>query len=300
VLPNTKVSLLDEKGAVVFQTMTDKDGNYRFDIEPGKTYKLQFTQPGHEEKNIEATSIDVKGHMVINAQLEKKPDFGILCRITDAADNSPLDEVQVSVKDRSSGKLLINTTTSSNGEVQTGLESVKVGDVLTLDVSLTKSGYLTKTQTIQVTIKSPGLINLHELMDVSIGKIDVGIDLASLIDIKPIYFDLGKYTIRKDASIELDKIVKIMNEYPSMEIELGSHTDCRGSVASNATLSDNRAKASAEYIKKRISNPGRINGKGYGESKLKIDCPCEGTVKSTCSEDEHQQNRRTEFIIMKM
>jgi outer membrane protein OmpA-like peptidoglycan-associated protein len=111
---------------------------------------------------------------------------------------------------------------------------------------------------------------------------------------------LGKATIRKDAAIELDKIVKVMNDYPNMEIELGSHTDCRGSIASNTTLSDKRAKASAEYIQKKISNPSRIYGKGYGETKLKVDCPCEGTVKSNCSEEQHQQNRRTEFIIIKM
>ena len=60
------------------------------------------------------------------------------------------------------------------------------------------------------------------------------------------------------------------------------------------------AKASAEYIKKRISNPQRIYGKGFGESKLKVNCPCEGAVKSNCSEEEHQKNRRTEFIIIKM
>ena len=69
-----------------------------------------------------------------------------------------------------------------------------------------------------------------------------------------------------------------MNENPMMEIELGSHTDCRSSYAFNEKLSDNRAKASAEYIKTRITNPERIYGKGYGEYKLKVDCPCEGTV----------------------
>ena len=91
-----------------------------------------------------------------------------------------------------------------------------------------------------------------------------------------------------------------MKENPKMEIELGSHTDCRGSIASNDYLSNNRATASANYIKERIPNPERIYGKGYGESKLKVNCPCEGTVKSTCPETEHQKNRRTEFIIMKM
>ena len=91
-----------------------------------------------------------------------------------------------------------------------------------------------------------------------------------------------------------------MKDYPTMVIELGSHTDCRGSIASNEKLSDNRAKASAAYIKARIPNPERIYGKGYGEAKLKNGCGCEGAVKSTCSEAEHQENRRTEFIIMKM
>jgi outer membrane protein OmpA-like peptidoglycan-associated protein len=122
-------------------------------------------------------------------------------------------------------------------------------------------------------------------------------DLATLIDIKPIYFDLGKSVIRKDAALELDKIVKVMNDYPTMKIELGSHTDCRSSIAFNEKLSANRAQASADYIKSRIQNPERIYGIGFGESKLMIDCPCEGTVKSSCSEEDHQQNRRTEFVV---
>jgi outer membrane protein OmpA-like peptidoglycan-associated protein len=97
-----------------------------------------------------------------------------------------------------------------------------------------------------------------------------------------------------------ENIVAVMNENPTMVIELGSHTDCRSSYAFNEKPSDRRAKASAEYIKKRISNPERIYGKGYGESQLKVDCPCEGAVKSDCSEEEHQRNRRTEFKIIKM
>jgi outer membrane protein OmpA-like peptidoglycan-associated protein len=121
-----------------------------------------------------------------------------------------------------------------------------------------------------------------------------------MLNIKPIYFDLNKFNIRKDAAIELDKIVKVMNENPTMVIELGSHTDCRGTIAANETLSQNRANSSANYIKTRITNPERIYGKGYGETKLLNDCGCEGTVKSTCTDQQHQLNRRTEFIIIKM
>lgn len=119
-----------------------------------------------------------------------------------------------------------------------------------------------------------------------------------LVNVNPIYFDLGKHKIRDDAKIELDKIIKIMNDNPTIQIELGSHTDCIASEKSNMKLSEKRAKASADYIKKGIKNPERITGQGYGETMLKVDCPCEGKIKSTCSDEEHQLNRRTEFVLI--
>lgn len=123
-------------------------------------------------------------------------------------------------------------------------------------------------------------------------------DLGYLLDLNPIYFDLNKYFIRPDAKIEMDKIVKIMNQYPDMIVELSSYTDCRETEKYNQVLSDKRAKGSAEYIKSRISRPERIYGKGYGETKLVNRCACESDVVSHCPESEHQQNRRTEFMIM--
>jgi len=65
------------------------------------------------------------------------------------------------------------------------------------------------------------------------------------------------------------------------------------------SLSDRRAKSSAEYIQKRINDPKRIFGKGYGESKLVNDCECEDKQTTPCSEEQHQANRRTEFRIVK-
>jgi outer membrane protein OmpA-like peptidoglycan-associated protein len=119
-----------------------------------------------------------------------------------------------------------------------------------------------------------------------------------MIEINPINFDLNKYNIRPDAAIELDKIVEIMNQYPKMVVELGSHTDCRGSRSYNESLSDRRAKASAAYIKERITDPQRIYGKGYGETILLNDCECEGSIQSSCSEEELAINRRTEFKVI--
>jgi outer membrane protein OmpA-like peptidoglycan-associated protein/tetratricopeptide (TPR) repeat protein len=131
-------------------------------------------------------------------------------------------------------------------------------------------------------------------------KIKVGTDLVKIkeLEFNAIYFDLDKFNIRPDAATELDKIVKVMNQFPDMKVELGSYTDCRETKAYNQILSDKRAKTSANYIKKRITKPERIYGKGYGKTKLVNGCACDGNVVSDCSEEEHQKNRRSEFIII--
>ena len=136
-------------------------------------------------------------------------------------------------------------------------------------------------------------------------NMEVGADLGKIVHVDqnvldhPIYFDFDKYNLRPDALSELKKIVEVMNEYPKMIVEVRAYTDCRGTMHYNQVLSDKRANASLTYIKKGITNPARIYGKGYGETNLVNGCACEGDVVSDCSEEEHQQNRRTEFIIMK-
>jgi outer membrane protein OmpA-like peptidoglycan-associated protein len=136
-------------------------------------------------------------------------------------------------------------------------------------------------------------------------KVEVGADLAKIVKLnqavlnQPIYFDLDKYNLRPDAVTELNKIVQVMNEYPAMVVELRAYTDCRDTYEYNQILSDKRARVSAWYIKSRITKPERVYGKGYGETNLVNGCACEGDVVSTCSEEEHQKNRRTEFIIVK-
>jgi outer membrane protein OmpA-like peptidoglycan-associated protein len=163
-------------------------------------------------------------------------------------------------------------------------------------VTVLKDKYITQTFEWIITLDTA---KLDHHLSYQIEMIDIGLDLARIFDLKPIYFDLNKATIRPDAKLELDKIVKALNDNPTVEIELGSHTDCRSSMSYNITLSDKRAKASAAYIKARITNPNRIYGKGYGETQLVNGCECEGTVKSTCTDAEHQANRRTEFKIVK-
>jgi outer membrane protein OmpA-like peptidoglycan-associated protein len=145
------------------------------------------------------------------------------------------------------------------------------------------------------------LENMIRIMEGKITEADLkkDVDLAELLVLSPIYFDVDKFDIRPDAALELDRIVEIMNEFPKLEIELRAHTDCRGSDKHNQELSDSRAKSSADYIKERIINPGRVKFKGYGKTMPKIDCSCDGRDnKPRCTDNDHQMNRRTEFIII--
>ncbi len=115
-----------------------------------------------------------------------------------------------------------------------------------------------------------------------------------IVNINPIYFSLNQANIRKDAARELDKVVAIMKKYPALMIEGGSHTDSRGGDAYNIKLSTKRAKSTVNYIIKHGIDASRITAKGYGESQPTNRC----TNGVRCSEKEHQQNRRTEFVIL--
>lgn len=230
--------------------------------------------------------------------LEEDPKLALVAQVKDTKTGILVDGATIKLKDSISNRS--EDLVYADGDYRKKISDKKIGDRLVYTMTIEKPGYLSKTVTIRHTISKPGDIKLAELTDLNIGKVEVGMDLAKMIDIKPIYFDLGKSAIRKDAAVELDKVAEIMKEYPNMFIELGSHTDCRSAAASNMKLSTARAKASAAYIVKKGINKSRIVGKGYGETKLLNNCACEGKTVSDCPEEEHTKNRRTEFIITRM
>lgn len=235
----------------------------------------------------------------IRKDTNDKFDFSLNCVVTDSKTNQLLDSVEVTIFDNLLKLILTKKITSIDGSILESLNRTKLNDSLSITITLKKRGYFTKVVNYNSVLSKAGVVNINETIDLSLTKMEKGMDLAKIFNINPIYFDVNKSNIRPDATKELNKIIAVMNENPTLEIELGSHTDCRAPKLYNEKLSDQRAKASAAYIKLKIVNPSRINGIGYGESKLITDCPCEGNVKSSCSEADHQMNRRTEFKIIK-
>lgn len=126
-----------------------------------------------------------------------------------------------------------------------------------------------------------------------IKKVTTGDDLAKVFAIENVLFSLNKYNINPNTEQNLAKVIAVMEQYPNMKIDICSHTDSRASEAYNANLSNKRAQATLNYMLKKGIDKKRLTAKGYGELQLLNDCS-DGV---SCTEEQHQINRRSEFII---
>jgi outer membrane protein OmpA-like peptidoglycan-associated protein/tetratricopeptide (TPR) repeat protein len=126
--------------------------------------------------------------------------------------------------------------------------------------------------------------------------ITVGTDLGKLLKIPMNFFDLGKATIKKTSEPQLQKIVDMLKQYPTIKLDIRSHTDSRSSTESNQILSDKRAESTKNWLVQKGIDSSRLTAKGYGETQLVNKC-ADGVK---CTEQQHQQNRRSEFIIISL
>ncbi|CAI2768707.1 OmpA family protein [Flavobacterium collinsii] len=209
--------------------------------------------------------------------------------VVDQETNTILDNTKV---------ILLDEQFKTIDEVVTGRDgsySLKVKCNTIYYVRGAKQDYETKE--IPVTIKGQtGETSLTIPLEKRIKSIGIGTDLAKTLNIPIIYFDLDKSFIRKDATFELEKILAVMKQYPKMKIDVRSHTDSRQTAAYNIALSNRRAKSTIDWLVKNGVTPNRLTGRGYGESQLVNNC----SDRVTCTEAEHQLNRRSEFIIVSM
>ncbi len=113
------------------------------------------------------------------------------------------------------------------------------------------------------------------------------------IVLENIYYDFDRWEIRPDARPTLNRLARELELNPDIRIQLQSHTDCRGSTKYNQELSEKRARAVIDYLISRGIDPGRLEARGFGESRPLTNCAC-----NQCTEEEHQLNRRTSFVIV--
>lgn len=166
----------------------------------------------------------------------------------------------------------------------------KLGCGQAYKVQVNKEGYFTKEFVVDTNRE------IQQRVNIEIELINKGDDLFKKLKLAPIHFDFDSARIRPDAQVELQKVVDVLLKHPTIQLDVRSHTDSRGNDAYNMKLSERRAQATIQWMIGQGIDASRLTGKGYGESQLVNGCS--NGVK--CSEAEHQENRRSEFIVMDM
>lgn len=251
------------------------DFAYIIDISNKSGYISSNREGGKGDDDIYSFEIPECGYDVTGIVLDKNT-------------NKILPNAKVILKDTDNTELQY-VVSNNKGEFSFNLKCKEV----TYIVEATKDEYEDDFTDFKVDVKSDETLNLKLALKPIAAS--VGTDLAVLLNLEPIYFDYDKSYIRPDAEIELAKVIRYMKEYPNVKVDVRSHTDSRGRDAYNLALSERRnASTKAYIIDKGKINSNRISGKGYGETQLTN--RCSNGVK--CTKEEHQANRRSEFIVV--
>ena len=203
----------------------------------------------------------------------------LLVIVTNAKTGEILSNAKVAILDDK--KNIIATETSNDkGEVNFKVECDK-----SYSIQASKDGF---EGNVFPVAKSKGPT---AKIDAALQPIDVIVTPTEII-LNPIYFEFDKSNITQEGAFELDKLVQVMQNNDKLVIYAKSHTDRRGDDNYNLILSDLRAKATVQYVISKGISTERISGKGFGESEPKVAC-------DKCTEADHSQNRRSEFLIVK-
>jgi outer membrane protein OmpA-like peptidoglycan-associated protein len=246
---------------------------------PINTEKDDFAFTYNKTQNIGFLSSNRNGnddiyevHTICNAD--------IVTVVTNAKTGAILTNTSVSIVDDKKN-IIVTEVSNSKGEV-----TYKVDCDKSYAIVAAKDGF--ESNTIEVAKSNGGMITIP----IALQPIDVIITETEII-LKPIFFEYNKSNITREGAYELDKLVQVLKSNDQLIILAKAHTDNRGGDAFNLSLSDRRAKATAQYVISKGIQAYRISGKGMGESEPKVDC------KENCTEEEHAQNRRSEFLIVK-
>jgi peptidoglycan-associated lipoprotein len=202
--------------------------------------------------------------------------------VRDRKTNEPLRDAVVTLQNKIT-QTPLKTITDGQGRY-----TFKLDSVTDYDLSTVKTAYTTVTG---IPLTTKGLTESQTLKkDVYLDKIE----LKKPVKLENIYFDLDKWNIRPDAAEELDKLVKLLKDNPTWDVEMSSHTDSRAPDAYNIKLSQRRAESTVKYLVEHGIDADRLSAKGYGETRLVNKC----SNGVPCTEEEHQENRRTEFTIL--
>ncbi|MGB0427489.1 MAG: OmpA family protein [Flavobacteriales bacterium] len=283
-LPYASVVFKDSDGQLVYKGLTDEEGRVEIDHLEADNYKVLG-----ELNNVSTTIAKINKKDFSEALISKiithnDPRFTLKGIVTNSKTGEPIEKVEV-LRDNISFNLK-----STNETLEDGVFFFQLEQKSDYKISAKKSKWLASEVAYETTKGLDRSKQLYVELQLNLQQPEKN----AVIQLKNIFYDLNKCDIKPKAAEELDRLVKLMKDYPDMTIELSSHTDSRGSDAYNLKLSQCRAESASSYLVSKGIDKSRLKGVGYGETKLTNTC----SNGVECSEAQHQANRRTEFKIL--
>lgn len=312
-LNNVDIRIIDDRDSPPILIATDKFGAYKVSLNSGVQYNLELERVAFENllTTFDASDLDTD-NVKLDLKMQRLPGYEFQADVRELISTGSnkqkvlgeeLKNLKIEIYNNTSGKEIRVTEDDPNHTFEVNFERNNHYTIL-----LRKKGYFAKRIEVNVDIFGcilcfEGLGNdfAPEIESATDGK-GRGLLIADIpmkkivkdetIRIDNIYYDYDKWNIRADAKPALDNLVRILRRNPII-IELGSHTDNRGTDEYNQELSNKRAKSAVDYIISRGIKPSRIVANGYGESVPLNRC----TDDVRCTDEEYQFNRRTEFKV---
>ena len=267
---------------------SDANGAAAFDMKSDQRYILLVTKDGYENEEMLYTTSGKTAPMTIDIQMKALTCAPLVLKAQNEKNSALVGDVSILLKsDCVDEDVTLKTNAAGN-------LNYCIPPNCTVTITAEKEGFVKTTKTI--TAADPSQIYNFDLMLKPIANAPEPIAAGSVIVLENIYYDFNKSTIRSGAVDELDALVNLMRQYPSMEVELLSHTDSRGGTRYNMQLSKKRAASAKRYLVSRGIDSQRITPIGKGETEPRNRC----TDGVKCSEREFRYNRRTEVKVVKI
>jgi len=268
-IPGALVVLSDCDGTEIASTNSDDNGDFSFMAQPADCLKAKGSKSPYKDDVQE-----VKDDYVL---LRLGGDYKLELLVRDKNTLVPVPNTTVKFSDN------IFFETKADGFIRRGLAANTAYTAIS-----ELEGYLNESTAFSTVGMAPGTVK----DTLNVEKVKVG----QTFTLENIYYDFDKWDILPESEIELNKLIQIMNDNPTWKVELGSHTDSRGSDSYNEWLSQKRSDSAVGYIIANGISSDKIVAKGYGETQLVNRC----SNGVSCSDEEHRKNRRTEFKILGM
>ena len=294
---------------IVDKTQSDKDGHFQVNVPTNSKIRIYAAKDMYDIKRVE-TEVGT-GKVFLKLEMGRAPGYTFEVTLAEKRSdpNSTVDAItgtRIEVYNNTTRFSVMDLKDHDNPEFQLNL---KKGNHYT--ILIRKNGFLSKRMEAKVNVE--GCILCFE----GVGKVDPGVSdnlsegnsfgvlLANVelerifegkkMEVQNLYYDLGKWNLKKSARSQLNKVITLMKDNPNLTLELGSHTDSRGKSAGNLSLSKKRAKSAVDYLSQKGDiAKSRLISRGYGESIILNKC----VNGMKCSEEEHAINRRTELKIV--